>query len=183
MTDLTVKLAGRRVVASVSGGKDSAAMSFWLTEQGIEHDRVFCDTGWEHTKTYDYLRGELTSVIGPIVEIRGDLLMPDLVRKKGMFPSRTRRFCTEELKSSKSRSLTWPSRATRPAVRRSRAPATTARRFSRQWALCAPTAGRMDGAFPSMTWWHGPARQYEMFAAPEEAGCMRWGLCETKGDE
>lgn len=91
-------LAGHRVVASVSGGKDSAAMSLHLRELGVEHDRVFIDTGWEHPKTYDYLHGELTRVLGPIIEIRGDLLMPDLIRKKGMFPARTRRFCTEELK-------------------------------------------------------------------------------------
>lgn len=84
-------IRGRRVIASVSGGKDSAAMSLYLTELGIEHERVFCDTGWEHPVTYEYLRGELTAKIGPITEIRGDLLMPDLVRKKGMFPSRTRR--------------------------------------------------------------------------------------------
>lgn len=95
---LSEKIAGRRVVASISGGKDSAAMSLWLTEQGIEHDRVFLDTGWEHAETYDYLRGPLTAQIGHILELRSDLLMEDLIRKKGMFPSRTRRFCTQELK-------------------------------------------------------------------------------------
>lgn len=95
---LVGRIAGRRVIASISGGKDSAAMSLWLTEHGIEHDRVFCDTGWEHADTYEYLRGPLTEKIGPIVEIRGEQLMEDLVRKKGMFPSRTRRFCTENLK-------------------------------------------------------------------------------------
>ena len=94
---LVAKLAGRLVVASVSGGKDSAAMSLFLKELGIEHVRVFCDTGWEHPVTYEYLRGELAQALGPIDEIRGDLLMPELV-KKGMFPSRTRRFCTEQLK-------------------------------------------------------------------------------------
>jgi 3'-phosphoadenosine 5'-phosphosulfate sulfotransferase (PAPS reductase)/FAD synthetase len=91
-------VADRHVIASVSGGKDSAAMSLWLTEQGIEHERVFMDTGWEHEDTYTYLRGDLTKMLGPITEIRGDLLMADLVRRKGMFPSRTRRFCTESLK-------------------------------------------------------------------------------------
>jgi 3'-phosphoadenosine 5'-phosphosulfate sulfotransferase (PAPS reductase)/FAD synthetase len=96
--EIKERLAGRRVIASISGGKDSAAMSLYLRELEIEHDRVFLDTGWEHEATYEYLRGELTRVIGPIVELRGDLLMPDLVRKKGMFMSRTRRFCTEELK-------------------------------------------------------------------------------------
>lgn len=97
--DLAAKLYGRRVVASVSGGKDSAALSLWLKEQGIEHDRVFMDTGWEHPATYEYLRGELTQVIGPITELRPKLQMVDLIRKKGTFPSRLRRFCTEELKA------------------------------------------------------------------------------------
>jgi hypothetical protein len=92
------KLAGRRVVASVSGGKDSAALSLWLTEHGIEHERVFLDTGWEHAKTYEYLRGPLTEKIGAIVEVKAPLGFADLVRKKGMFPSRTVRFCTQELK-------------------------------------------------------------------------------------
>lgn len=115
------KLAGRRVVASVSGGKDSAAMSLWLTEQGIDHDRVFCDTGWEHPATYGYLRGPLAAKLGPIVEVRGEIkrtdlipveslrprvraavesgsAMVELVLRKMMFPGRTRRFCTEHLK-------------------------------------------------------------------------------------
>lgn len=98
LADLLARLAGRRVVASVSGGKDSAAMSLWLKERGIEHDRVFADTGWEHPKTYDYLRGDLTVAIGPIVEVRGPRGMADLIRWKGMFPSRKYRFCTSELK-------------------------------------------------------------------------------------
>jgi 3'-phosphoadenosine 5'-phosphosulfate sulfotransferase (PAPS reductase)/FAD synthetase len=98
MTSLADLINGRRVVASVSGGKDSAAMSLWLTEQGIEHDRVFLDTGWEHEKTYEYLRGPLTDKLGPITEIKPPLLMEDLILKKGMFPSRVRRFCTQELK-------------------------------------------------------------------------------------
>lgn len=96
--ELKAKLAGRRVVASISGGKDSAAMSLYLTELGIEHDRVFADTGWEHPATYDYLRGPLTKKIGPIVEVRGELLMEELVRRKGMFPSGKFRFCTQLLK-------------------------------------------------------------------------------------
>lgn len=91
-------IAGKTVIASVSGGKDSAAMSLWLHENGVDHIRVFCDTGWEHQDTYDYIRGPLTARIGKIHEISGELSFPDLVRKKGMFPSRTRRFCTQLLK-------------------------------------------------------------------------------------
>jgi len=91
------RVGSRRVIASISGGKDSAAMSLWLTEQGIEHDRVFCDTGWEAAETYEHL-AYLSQQLGAITHLRGDLQMEDLCEKKGMFPSRTRRFCTEELK-------------------------------------------------------------------------------------
>lgn len=87
------------VIASVSGGKDSTAMCLHLKEAGIPFRAVFMDTGWEHEDTYEYLRTELPRVIGQPVEwIRGKLLMVDLVRKKAMFPSRLKRYCTEELK-------------------------------------------------------------------------------------
>lgn len=92
------KIGSRKVVASISGGKDSAALSLWLHENGIEHIRTFQDTGWEKAETLDYLRGELTAAIGPITELRAELQMRDLILKKVMFPSRQTRFCTQELK-------------------------------------------------------------------------------------
>lgn len=95
---LKQKINGRRVVASVSGGKDSTAMSLYLTEIGIEHDRVFMDTGWEHEATYAYLRGPLTEKIGSITWLEPKRKMEELILHKGMFPSRVRRFCTQELK-------------------------------------------------------------------------------------
>jgi 3'-phosphoadenosine 5'-phosphosulfate sulfotransferase (PAPS reductase)/FAD synthetase len=93
-------LAKRRVMCSISGGKDSAAMSLYLTELGIEHERVFMDTGWEAQETYDYIHGELKTKLGPITTIKNTRYegLADLVLKKGMFPSTQRRFCTEELK-------------------------------------------------------------------------------------
>lgn len=118
--ELIDRLDGRRVVASISGGKDSAAMSLWLTEQGIDHDRVFIDTGWEHAITYQYLRGPLAAKLGPIIEIKAlaavdvpiDSLRPRVraalasgsalvarILHKGMFPSKRRRFCTQETKA------------------------------------------------------------------------------------
>lgn len=87
------------VIASVSGGKDSTAMALHLKEIGVDFRAVFMDTGWEHEDTYKYLSTELPRVIGQPVEwIAGKLKMIDLVRKKAMFPSRLRRYCTEELK-------------------------------------------------------------------------------------
>lgn len=73
-------------------------MSLRLRELGIEHERVFMDTGWEHPATYEYLRGPLTRTLGPIKEIRGAETFTQLVDRKGLFPSRVMRFCTEELK-------------------------------------------------------------------------------------
>lgn len=96
--EIKARLNGRRVVASISGGKDSAAMSLYLTELGIEHDRVFCDTGWEHELTYEYLRGPLTQKIGTIIELQPPKKMEELILHKAMFPQRLRRFCTQELK-------------------------------------------------------------------------------------
>ena len=99
--EIKAKIDGRPIVASVSGGKDSAAMSLYLTELGLEHTRIFMDTGWEHPATYDYLRGPLTDKLGPIEEIRSEKYpggMVQLIKSKGMFPSRRIRFCTQELK-------------------------------------------------------------------------------------
>ncbi len=98
VAELKAKINGRRVVASISGGKDSAAMSLYLTELGIEHDRVFMDTGWEHDLTYAYLRGPLTEKLGPITWLEPKRKMEELVLHKGMFPSRMQRFCTQLLK-------------------------------------------------------------------------------------
>lgn len=97
--ELIKKIDGRLVIASVSGGKDSAAMCLYLKELGIPYQAVFCDTGWEHPETYRYLRETLPPVIGPIQWLSPKLPMVDLIRKKGMFPSRVVRFCTQELKA------------------------------------------------------------------------------------
>jgi len=91
-------LAGRTVIANVSGGKDSTAMCLWFLEQDIPFEPVHQLTGWDNPVTLDYLRGDLARVLGPITEIRGPRLMRDLILHKGMFPSRQIRFCTRDLK-------------------------------------------------------------------------------------
>lgn len=92
-----VDLSKYVVVANVSGGKDSTALTLWLSEQGIEHIRIFADTGWEHPDTYRYL-DTIEKVVGEIERVRAPLQMRDLIRKKGMFPGRLHRYCTSELK-------------------------------------------------------------------------------------
>lgn len=92
------KLAGRKAILSVSGGKDSAATSLYLRELGLDHVRVFADTGWEHPATYEYLRGPLTEALGPIHEVRAAKNMEQQIVEWAMFPSRVTKWCTRTLK-------------------------------------------------------------------------------------
>ncbi len=90
-----------RVVLSMSGGKDSTACALLLERHGVEFESVFMDTGWEHPVLYDYIRDVLEPRFGTVTTLRSDKHpegMAQLVRAKGMFPSRLLRFCTEELK-------------------------------------------------------------------------------------
>jgi len=48
-------LKDRPLVANVSGGKDSTAMVLYFIELGLDFEPIFCDTGWEHEQTYEYL--------------------------------------------------------------------------------------------------------------------------------
>lgn len=91
-------LKGRRLVASVSGGKDSTAMALHLIELGLDFEAVFLDTGWEHPATVEYATQVLPDVLGrPVKVLRADSMV-DLIRRKDMFPGRLHRFCTEQLK-------------------------------------------------------------------------------------
>lgn len=94
----TAPRKGTPVIASVSGGKDSTALCLHLQELGIPYRAVHMDTGWEHPATDEYIRKVLEPAIGPIEWIRGPLLMRELILKKGIFPSRRARYCTQLLK-------------------------------------------------------------------------------------
>lgn len=88
-----------RLVLSLSGGKDSAAMALHFKEMGLPFTAVFADTGWEHPMTYAYIRDELEPRFGPIQWLRSKSgVMLDWMDSKMMFPSRVIRWCTEELK-------------------------------------------------------------------------------------
>lgn len=107
-------------IAAVSGGKDSTALCLHLIEMGLDFRAVHYDTGWEHPDTYQYVRDVLPGVIGrpveiryrePVLDDRRETMAQELeamlgfrspmvrwVLKRAMFPSRTRRYCTQELK-------------------------------------------------------------------------------------
>lgn len=110
------------VVASVSGGKDSTAMLLHLRDAGVWPVRaVFFDTGWEHADTYRHV-DYLASKLGITIERRAAMidLPPELEQdaldveealglrrpspfvrlclRKAIFPRRTVRFCTQDLK-------------------------------------------------------------------------------------
>ena len=94
-------LAGRHLVLGMSGGKDSTACAAYFRRLGVSFHGVFIDTGWEHPLTYRYVRDVLDPLFGPIRTIKSAKYpngMRDLVLGRGMFPSRIRRMCTQELK-------------------------------------------------------------------------------------
>lgn len=86
------------VIASVSGGKDSAALLIALQEAGIPFTAVFADTGWEAPETYAHLE-TMEQVLGITIHRVG---FPGGMRAKVLarasFPARMQRWCTKELK-------------------------------------------------------------------------------------
>lgn len=67
-------LNGRPLFVSVSGGKDSTALGLWLRAQGVRFTPVFCDTGWEHPATYEYINTVLVPLFGAVVALRNEQL-------------------------------------------------------------------------------------------------------------
>lgn len=91
-----------KVIVTFSGGKDSLASLLWvrnnLTKDFIT---VFCDTGWEHPLTYQYIKEIRNQLELNLVTVKSKKFdgMVDLAKKKSRWPSSQRRFCTSELKT------------------------------------------------------------------------------------
>ena len=114
------RIGDRRLIASVSGGKDSTALALLFRLHDIPYTAVHQDTGWESTETDHYLREVLPDHIGPIEILRAEVplaprveaaaehieallgkprsAMVRLALHKGMFANRRARYCTQELK-------------------------------------------------------------------------------------
>lgn len=96
------RLNDGRVLLSMSGGKDSTACALLLERHGVSFEPIFMDTGWEHPVLYQYLSDVLEPRFGKITHLKSKKYpagMPEMIKKKGAFPSRVMRFCTAELKS------------------------------------------------------------------------------------
>lgn len=88
-------------IISFSGGKDSTALILWAKENLPEFQAVFCDTGWEHDLTYQYIRYINDTVLdGKLITLRSEKYkgFEDLCVKKQRVPSSQARYCTTELK-------------------------------------------------------------------------------------
>lgn len=52
----SINTKAMKVIVTFSGGKDSLASLLWTREHITKNfTTVFCDTGWEHPLTYEYI--------------------------------------------------------------------------------------------------------------------------------
>jgi len=89
-----------KYIVTFSGGKDSMATILWAKNNLSQFDIVFCDTGWEHKITYDYINSVEQQLGKEIIRLKSKKYFNfvDMVLKKGRFPSTKGKFCTQELK-------------------------------------------------------------------------------------
>lgn len=91
-----------KVIITFSGGKDSLASLLWTREHITKNfTTVFCDTGWEHPLTYEYINRIADKLHLDLVTLKSKKYdgMVDLARQKKRWPSTRARFCTQELKT------------------------------------------------------------------------------------
>lgn len=96
----------REIIVPVSGGKDSTA-TLILALQHFDKSKIIplhYNTGWDHPKTYDYLKYIEDKSGLEIQHTRYDEAptIPDLIRKTKKFPNRILRHCTARLKETAS---------------------------------------------------------------------------------
>ena len=97
--ELTGAAKKYKCIVPVSGGKDSqACLKMAVTEFGATNVLgLFCDTQFEHPKTYQHIR-DMSHLYGVQIETicAGDVLNKS--RKYNRFPGGGARHCTDELK-------------------------------------------------------------------------------------
>lgn len=90
-------------ILSLSGGKDSTALAFFIKENMPDIfeqlEIVFCDTECELPETYDYLNKIEVFLGKPIVRLKPYKSFEHLMAFYGYLPSPMRRWCTVEMKT------------------------------------------------------------------------------------
>ena len=90
-------------ILSLSGGKDSTALAFFMKENMPEVfeklELVFCDTECELPETYDYLNKIEIFLNKKITWLKPEKSFEHLMSTSGYLPSPIRRWCTIELKT------------------------------------------------------------------------------------
>ena len=89
-----------KIIVSFSGGKDSQACLIQAAKKyGADKiEAVFCDTGWEHTDTYQHITDICSQIGVKLTVLKSKYDFVALASHKKRFPSTKARFCTEELK-------------------------------------------------------------------------------------
>lgn len=93
-----------KCIVPVSGGKDSqACMKMAVEEFGPENVLgLFCDTKFEHPKTYEHVKNIAKMYGVEIITVCGGSVK-DKIMKYGRFPGGGARHCTDELKIRETR--------------------------------------------------------------------------------
>ena len=90
-------------ILSLSGGKDSAALAFFMKENMPEIfeqlELVFCDTECELPETYDYLNKIEIFLGKKITKIKPEASFEHLIQLQNFLPTPHRRWCTVLLKT------------------------------------------------------------------------------------
>ncbi len=90
-------------ILSLSGGKDSTALAFFMKENMPEIfeklELVFCDTECDLPETYDYLNKIEIFLGKKITRIKPEVSFEHLMLLHNYFPSPIKRWCTVELKT------------------------------------------------------------------------------------
>ena len=90
-------------ILSLSGGKDSTALAFYIKENMPEVfeklELVFCDTECELPETYDYLNKIEIFLDKRITRLKPEKNFEHIMTTSGYLPSPIRRWCTVELKT------------------------------------------------------------------------------------
>lgn len=95
-----------KCVVPISGGKDSQLCTE-LALKSFNKDEIlflFCDTGYEHPITYNHVNWIKENYGVQLLWLKSESdAVYELIRKTGCFPTDMMRFCTNELKISRSK--------------------------------------------------------------------------------